>query len=151
MLARMDAIRARALLARVPGLSAEHLRALIAAAGGDELGQLLRSMTVMRDNIKAMVDREIAARRYEPAGARGTSQRGPAVNRVLVTGGAGFIGSTLCDALLARGDEVTALDNLSTGRWPTSMTPRGTHPLPSSKVTSATPVWWSASWPGRTR
>src|SRR5260370_30554608 len=32
MLARMDAIRARALLARVPGLSAEHLRALIAAA-----------------------------------------------------------------------------------------------------------------------
>lgn len=45
----------------------------------------------------------------------GTSRRGPAVNRVLVTGGAGFIGSTLCDALLARGDEVTALDNLSTG------------------------------------
>jgi len=37
------------------------------------------------------------------------------VNRVLVTGGTGFIGSTLCDALLARGDEVTALDNLSTG------------------------------------
>ena len=37
------------------------------------------------------------------------------MNRVLVTGGAGFIGSTLCDALLARGDEVTAVDNLSTG------------------------------------
>jgi UDP-glucose 4-epimerase len=37
------------------------------------------------------------------------------VNRVLVTGGAGFIGSTLCDALLARGDEVTAVDDLSTG------------------------------------
>jgi UDP-glucose 4-epimerase len=37
------------------------------------------------------------------------------VNRVLVTGGAGFIGSTLCDVLLARGDEVTAVDNLSTG------------------------------------
>src|SRR5258707_4585719 len=35
MLARMDAIRARALLARAPGLGAEHLRALIAAAGGD--------------------------------------------------------------------------------------------------------------------
>jgi DNA processing protein len=35
MLARMDAMRARALLARVPGLSAEHLRALIAAAGGE--------------------------------------------------------------------------------------------------------------------
>ncbi|TLY54240.1 MAG: hypothetical protein E6K50_04620 [Gammaproteobacteria bacterium] len=35
MLARMDAIRARALLARAPGLSAEHLRALIAAVGGE--------------------------------------------------------------------------------------------------------------------
>lgn len=36
--------------------------------------------------------------------------------RTLVTGGAGFIGSNLVDAVLARGDEVTVLDNLSTGR-----------------------------------
>lgn len=35
--------------------------------------------------------------------------------RALVTGGAGFIGSHLVDALMARGDEVTVLDNLSTG------------------------------------
>ena len=33
----------------------------------------------------------------------------------LVTGGAGFIGSHLCDALVARGDRVRVLDNLSTG------------------------------------
>jgi UDP-glucose 4-epimerase len=36
--------------------------------------------------------------------------------RVLITGGAGFIGSHLTDVLLARGDEVVVLDNLSTGR-----------------------------------
>jgi UDP-glucose 4-epimerase len=36
--------------------------------------------------------------------------------RAFVTGGAGFIGSNLCDRLLARGDEVVAYDNLSTGR-----------------------------------
>lgn len=33
-----------------------------------------------------------------------------------MTGGSGFIGSNLVDALLARGDEVTAIDDLSTGR-----------------------------------
>jgi UDP-glucose 4-epimerase len=35
--------------------------------------------------------------------------------RVFITGGAGFVGSHLCDALVAEGKEVTILDNLSTG------------------------------------
>jgi len=35
--------------------------------------------------------------------------------RVLITGGAGFIGSHLCDSRIAMGDEVTILDNFSTG------------------------------------
>ena len=35
--------------------------------------------------------------------------------RALITGGAGFIGSHLADALIARGDSVTILDNMSTG------------------------------------
>ncbi len=37
------------------------------------------------------------------------------MSNYLVTGGAGFIGSHLCDALIARGDTVRVLDDLSTG------------------------------------
>src|SRR5438270_5107797 len=36
--------------------------------------------------------------------------------RVLVTGAAGFLGSHLCDALLAEGHSVAGADNLLTGR-----------------------------------
>ncbi len=36
--------------------------------------------------------------------------------QILVTGGAGFIGSHLCESLVSKGHTVTALDNLSTGR-----------------------------------
>lgn len=38
------------------------------------------------------------------------------MSRVVVTGGAGFLGSHLCDRLLDRGDEVVCLDNLVSGR-----------------------------------
>ncbi|WP_301185265.1 NAD-dependent epimerase/dehydratase family protein, partial [uncultured Helicobacter sp.] len=35
--------------------------------------------------------------------------------KILVTGGAGFLGSHLCEKLLERGDEVLCVDNLFTG------------------------------------
>ena len=36
---------------------------------------------------------------------------------VVVSGGAGFVGSHLCDSLIAEGHRVTVLDNLITGKW----------------------------------
>jgi UDP-glucuronate decarboxylase len=37
------------------------------------------------------------------------------MKKILVTGGAGFLGSHLCDALLEAGHEVLCVDNLFTG------------------------------------
>lgn len=53
--------------------------------------------------------------RRSRAGARGR-KKGRSPLRVLVSGGAGFIGSHLCDYWLAAGCEVVAADNFSTGR-----------------------------------
>jgi UDP-glucose 4-epimerase len=47
--------------------------------------------------------------------------------RYLITGGAGFIGSHLTEALLARGDHVVVLDNLATGRF-ANLDAVGAHP-----------------------
>ncbi|HCC51500.1 MAG TPA: LPS biosynthesis protein WbpP, partial [Porphyromonadaceae bacterium] len=37
--------------------------------------------------------------------------------KILITGGAGFIGSNLCEALLQGEHEIICLDNFSTGKW----------------------------------
>lgn len=47
--------------------------------------------------------------------------------RVAVTGGGGFLGSHLCEALLRRGDSVVCLDNFSTGD-PENIAPLLAHP-----------------------
>ncbi|MBM3821715.1 MAG: NAD-dependent epimerase/dehydratase family protein [Verrucomicrobia bacterium] len=54
---------------------------------------------------------------HSPApSARATSFDSQPWNRVLITGGAGFIGSHLIDRFLAEGKTITAIDDLSTGR-----------------------------------
>jgi len=47
--------------------------------------------------------------------------------RILVTGGAGFLGSHLCAKLIAAGHEVLCVDNFYTGRR-TNLTPLLQHP-----------------------
>src|SRR5437868_14776829 len=48
-------------------------------------------------------------------GGRPTHVRSPAMSTAVVTGGAGFLGSHLCEYLLAREWRVICLDNLDTG------------------------------------
>src|SRR6266496_3549853 len=45
--------------------------------------------------------------------------------RILVTGGAGFLGSHLCERLIAEGHEVVCLDNFFTGRRANDLVPLG--------------------------
>jgi UDP-glucose 4-epimerase len=61
--------------------------------------------------------------------------------RVLVTGGAGFIGSHLTDSLLARGDEVTVVDDLSRGRLARLDDRAEVHKL---SIADAEPLAWLA-------
>ena len=60
--------------------------------------------------------------------------------RVLVTGGAGFIGSNLVDALVARGDEVTVLDDLSSGKASNLASAIGSRRTPDRRETSPIPM-----------
>lgn len=59
--------------------------------------------------------------------------------RVLVTGGAGFIGSTLVDRLLAEGHEVAAVDDMSGGRPENLVNASRSPPSPCMSWTSAIP------------
>ncbi len=62
------------------------------------------------------------------------------MKRILVTGGGGFIGSHLVEALLARGHEVICLDNFFTGRKANIK-----HLLGQPNLVMAT-TWWSPSY-----
>src|SRR4051795_7429685 len=57
----------------------------------------------------------LAERRRAPRGARPRARRGGQAMRVLVTGGAGYIGSVLVEELLRDGHAVTVYDSLYKG------------------------------------
>jgi UDP-glucose 4-epimerase len=57
--------------------------------------------------------------------------------KALVTGGAGFIGSNLVDALVERGDEVTVVDDLSTGKRENLSGPAGAAELVEGDIRDA--------------
>src|SRR5436190_2507336 len=60
----------------------------------------------------------MVSRPYEttfPSGMTGSSAQNPPVKHILVTGGAGFIGSHLVEKLLQQGKSIVAIDDLSTG------------------------------------
>jgi len=75
----------------------------------------LESPVTLRDGTKAKRQPLLLAhqRRPAPSGRSGSWPNAP--RRILVTGGAGFLGSHLCERLLGEGHEVTCLDNFATG------------------------------------
>ena len=80
------------------------------------------SSEVVKDIVKSALSNEMAAVRADETKSGRTGY--PPVRklpsnrklRILVTGGAGFVGSNLVDRLMSEGHEVTVLDNLFTGR-----------------------------------
>jgi nucleoside-diphosphate-sugar epimerase/spore maturation protein CgeB len=71
-----------------------------------------RAVTLEHE-LHAAIQRRSARPRVDTA--RDITMRPTSARRVLVAGGAGFLGSHLCDRLLAQGCEVLCLDNLLTG------------------------------------
>lgn len=68
------------------------------------------------------------------------------MKKVLVTGGAGFIGSNLVDALVERGDEVIVIDNLSTGKKENLNPAAKFHELDIRNLDKIKPLFVGVDW-----
>ncbi len=129
-IAAAKAVRAPTVLLGGGVVANTRLRERMAAAGEQEgLGVLFPSMPLCTDNA-AMIACLGAARwargeRTVARHRRRSATKVECVSTVLVTGGAGFIGSHLADRLLAEGHRVISVDDLTTGRIANLVDARG--------------------------
>src|SRR5581483_11255568 len=63
----------------------------------------------------SVLPRDDGGARHGPLGGVRADGQAPTM-KIFVTGGSGLVGSTVIDMLLARGDDVLAIDNFATGR-----------------------------------
>eukprot|EP01135_Chromosphaera_perkinsii_P007802 Nk52_evm1s1014 gene=Nk52_evmTU1s1014 len=79
----------------------------------EEIQKMIKS-AVKKEMTKHMaeINSRIVEKKYPPVGVLSIMER----KRILVTGGAGFVGSHLVDSLMQQGHEVTVVDNFFTGR-----------------------------------
>ena len=117
---------------RVPRPRSRPRRAAAARAAGDRPAQHLPAGTRWRRRGSPIISIGRPAASRSPrriAGARRDARRALVMSvvrkRVLVTGGAGFLGSHLCERLVARGDDVLCVDNYFTGRKDNIAAPAG--------------------------
>eukprot|EP00735_Rhodelphis_limneticus_P000712 TRINITY_DN11232_c0_g1::TRINITY_DN11232_c0_g1_i1::g.789::m.789 TRINITY_DN11232_c0_g1::TRINITY_DN11232_c0_g1_i1::g.789 ORF type:complete len:389 (+),score=21.16,sp/Q9FIE8/UXS3_ARATH/73.05/1e-176,Epimerase/PF01370.16/9.6e-47,NAD_binding_4/PF07993.7/0.0094,NAD_binding_4/PF07993.7/6.4e-08,NAD_binding_4/PF07993.7/4.9e+02,RmlD_sub_bind/PF04321.12/5.7e-13,3Beta_HSD/PF01073.14/4.3e-12,Polysacc_synt_2/PF02719.10/4.2e-07,Polysacc_synt_2/PF02719.10/5,adh_short/PF00106.20/0.00028,adh_short/PF00106.20/3.6e+0 len=83
-------------------------------SGAAELNAL--QLELFPSQLKLSVDSPVVTKTGTPRKAKYVPNRSPHQLRILITGGAGFIGSHLVDRLMEEGHEVIVLDNYFTGR-----------------------------------
>ncbi|WP_329958577.1 bifunctional glycosyltransferase/UDP-glucuronate decarboxylase [Sphingomonas sp. Leaf37] len=112
----------------IDGIFADGTEIILAYGAQDVIAALDRDATALGRAARARVLADhTATTRAAQLEAHLIEARGKAMTHTLVAGGAGFIGSHLCKALLDRGEHVVCVDNLQTSR-PSNLAALEDHP-----------------------